>query len=166
MIIRFKHLTSVYLTDICTKMAAASTHVAEVSSNFVSTENMLRGSVYNCCTNFKDELQAFVSETKTVSEAIKILKDEHKPASATKSVPTLDSTCGGDSNLSSYQCCNCIQLESQLKESLNDLRSEKLLVVILNKEFTTLSHSFSTDSNANPTWATTKLSNFCARTTL
>ena len=43
-------------------MAAASTHVAEISSNFVIIENMLCGSVYNCCTNFKDELQAFVND--------------------------------------------------------------------------------------------------------
>ena len=111
---------------------------------------MLCGSVYNCCTNLKDELQAFVSEMKTVSEAIKILKDEHKPGNATKSVLMLDITCGGDSNVSSYQCCDCIQLESQLKESLNELRSVKLIVEILNNEIKTLNQSFSTDSNANP----------------
>ena len=43
-------------------MAAACTRVPEVSSNFDIKENMLCGSVYNCCTNLKDELQAFVSE--------------------------------------------------------------------------------------------------------
>ena len=148
------------------EIAAASTRVAEFSSNFVIKENMLCGSVYNFCTNLKDELQAFVSEMKTVSEGIKILKDEHKTGNVTKSVPMLYSTCGGDSNISSYQCCDGIQLKSQLKESLNELRSVKLIVEILNNEIKTLNQSFSTDSNANPTWVTTKLSNFCARTTL
>jgi hypothetical protein len=74
----------------------------------------------------------------------------------------LGGTCGGDSNVSSYQCCNCIQLESQLKESLNELRSVRLIVEILNDEIKTLNQSSSTDSNANPAWATAKLSNYCA----
>jgi hypothetical protein len=69
---------------------------------------------------------------KTVSEAIKILKDDHKCVSATKSVPMLD-------------CCNCIQLESQLKESLNELHSVKLRVEILNDENKTLNQSSATD---------------------
>jgi hypothetical protein len=114
----------------------------------------------------KDELRASVNEMKSMSETNKILKDDHKYVSATKCVSMLDSACDGISKLSSYQCCNCIQLESQLKETLNELRSVKLIVEILNDEIKFLKQISPTDSYADPSWATAKMSNSCARTTL
>jgi hypothetical protein len=54
-----------------------------------------------------------------MSEINKILKDDLSYDSATKSVPVLDSACEGKLSVSSQQCCNCRQLENQLKEALN-----------------------------------------------
>jgi hypothetical protein len=56
-------------------MAAAPVHVVEAFSNFVTKEDMFRGSVCQCCSYLKEDLQASVNEIKSMSEIIKILKD-------------------------------------------------------------------------------------------
>jgi hypothetical protein len=94
-------------------VVAAPVHVVEVSSNFVSNEDMLRGSVCHWCSYLKDELQASVSEIKSVSEIIKTLKDDQKHACETKSKPLSVGTCEGKSAFDSNQCCNCIQLKKK-----------------------------------------------------
>ena len=66
-------------------MAAAHVHVEETSSNFVTSELMFCGSVCQCCSYLKEDLQAFVNEIKSMSEIIKILKDDLRYVSATKS---------------------------------------------------------------------------------
>jgi hypothetical protein len=66
-------------------MAAASVHVVEASSNFVTSEEMFYGSVCQCCSYLKEDLQASVNEIKSMLEIIKILKDDVRYDSATKS---------------------------------------------------------------------------------
>ena len=55
-------------------MVAAHVHVEEASSNFVTSELMFCGSVCQCCSYLKEDLQASVNEIKSVSGIIKILK--------------------------------------------------------------------------------------------
>jgi hypothetical protein len=77
-----------------------------------------------------------------------------------------DSACEGKSVLSSHQCCNCIQLENQLKETLNELYLVKLIMEILNEEIKSLKQISPTDSNADSSWSIAKSSNSRGRTTL
>jgi hypothetical protein len=95
----------------------------------------------------KEDLQASVSEIKSMSEITKILKNGLRYDSATKSVSVLDSTCEGKLSISSQQCCNCRKLENQLKEALNELSSEKLIMEILNDEINYLKQISPTDSH-------------------
>ena len=60
------------------KMAAAPVHVVKAASNFVTKGNMFCGSACQCCSYLKEEVQASVSELKSMSEIIKILKDDLK----------------------------------------------------------------------------------------
>jgi hypothetical protein len=71
-------------------MAAAPVHVEEASSNFVTNGDMFCGSVCQCCSYLKEDLHASVNEIKSMSEIIKILKDDLKYDSATKSEPMSD----------------------------------------------------------------------------
>jgi hypothetical protein len=146
-------------------MAAVPVHVVE-ASNFVTKEDMFRGSVCQCCSYLKDNLQASVNEIKSMSEIIKILKDDLKYDSATKSEPMSNSASEGKSILSSHQCCNCIQLENQLKVTLSELCSVKLIVEILNEEIEPLKQISPTDSSADSSWSIAKSSNSRGRTTL
>jgi hypothetical protein len=61
--------------------------------------------------------------------------------------------------ISSQQCCNCRQLEIQLKEALNELSSVKLIMGILNEEINFLKQISPNDSNADNSWSTAKSSN-------
>ena len=113
-------------------------HVVEVSSKFVSNEDMLYGSVCHWCSYLKDESRVCASEIKSVSGIKKTLKDNQKHACATKSEPLSVNTCEGISAFDSNQCCNCFQLKNQVEETSNELRSLKLIVEILNEEIKSL----------------------------
>jgi hypothetical protein len=140
-------------------MAAAPVHVVEASSNFVTSEEMFYGSVCQCCSYLKEDLQASVNEIKSVLEINKILKDDLRYDSATKTEPMSLSACEGKRLISSQQCCNCRQLENQLKEALNVIISVKLIVEILKKEIKFLKEISPTDCNADNSWSIAKSSN-------
>ena len=78
----------------------------------------------------------------------------------------LNSDNEGKSILSSHQCCNCIQLENQLKETWSELSSVKLTVEILNEEIKSLEQISPTDSNADSSWSVAKSSTSRGLTTL
>jgi len=147
-------------------MVAAHVHVEEDSSNFVTSEEMFYGCVCQCCSYLKEDLQASVNEIISVSEIIKILKDDLRYVSATKSELMSVSAGEGKLIISSQECCNCRQLENQLKDALNDLSSVKLIMEILNEEIEFLKQTSPTDPNADNSWSTAKLSNACGLTTL
>ena len=146
-------------------LTTAPVHVVEASSNFVTNEEMFYGSVCQCCSYLKEDLQASVNEIKSMSEIIKILKDDLRYDNATKSEPMSVSACEGKRLISSQECCNCRQLENQLKEALNELSSVKLIVEILNKEIRFLKEISPTDSNADNSWSIAKSSNSHGLTT-
>jgi len=139
-------------------MAAAQVHVVKAASNFVTKENMFCGSACHCCSYLKEEVQASVNELKSMSEIIKILKDDLKCVGASTSDPLPKNACEGKATLSSHQCCNCSQLELQLKETLSELSSVKLVVEILHEEIKSLKNLSPMDSTADSTCPTVKSS--------
>jgi hypothetical protein len=147
-------------------LTAAPVHVVEASSNFVTSEEMFYGSVCQCWSYLKEDLQASVNEIKSMSEIIKILKDDLRYDSVAKSEPMSVSACEGKRLISSQQCCNCRQLENQLKEALNVLISVKLTVEILKKETKFLKEISPADCNADNSWSIAKSSNSHGLTTL
>jgi hypothetical protein len=54
---------------------------------------------------------------------------------------------------------NCLQLENQLKEVLNELSSVKLIIDILNDEINFLKQISLIDSNAGNSWLMSKSRN-------
>jgi len=112
-----------------------------------------------CCSHLKRDFQVFVNEIKSMTEIINIQKEELKHDSATKQDQMLVSACEGKPTTSSLQCCNCSQLENQLKEARNELSSVKLITEILNEEIKILKQSSHIDSNAGNSWSIAKSSN-------
>jgi hypothetical protein len=140
-------------------MAAVPVLFKKASSNFVTREEMFCGSVCQCVSYFKEDLQASVNEIKSMSEIIKILKGDLRYYNATKSEPMSVSACEGKPIISSQQYCNCRQLENQLKGALSEVISVKLIMEILNEEIKSLKHISPTDSNADNSWSIAKSSN-------
>jgi len=73
-----------------------------------------------------------------MTEIINHLKKEQKYDSATKQDRMLNSACEKLPKTSSVQCCNCSNLENQLKDALKGLSSVKLITLILNDEIKSL----------------------------
>ena len=67
--------------------------------------------------------------------------------------------CDGKLKASSLQCRNCYQLKNQLKETLNELSSVKLIAEILNEEIKSLKQTSNTDSNTGNSWICAKPGN-------
>jgi len=76
-------------------MATGSAHVREASPIFVTSDEVLCSSVCQCCSFLEKELQLYVNEIKSMSEIIKILKEELKYDSVIKHKWMLDSACEG-----------------------------------------------------------------------
>ena len=69
-----------------------------------------------------------------MTETINILKEELIYDNNTKLEGVNNHVCDGKLKASSLQCHNCSQLENQLKETLSDLSTVKLIAKILNEE--------------------------------
>ena len=95
-----------------------------------------------------------MSELKSISEIIKILKDDLKCVGD----QLTKIACEGKTLSSSHQCGNCSQLELQLKETLSELCSVKLVVEILHEEIKSLKNLSPTDSTADSTCSSAKSS--------
>jgi hypothetical protein len=70
------------------------------------------------------------------------LEKEQNYDSTTKQDGMLNSACEEQPKTSSVQCCNCSNLENQLKEALNGLSSVKLITEILNEVIKSLKQTF------------------------
>jgi hypothetical protein len=91
------------------------------------------------------ELQTILTEIKSASEVINILKEEHRHDNVTKQERLLDNACVDKSKISTSECGKCLQLENQLKDTLNELSSVKLITRILSEEIKILKQTPITD---------------------
>jgi hypothetical protein len=103
---------------------------------------------------------------KSMSEIIKILKEELKYDSAIKHKWISDSACEGKPKINLHQCSDCSKLENQLKEALNELSSVELITDILNEEIKFLKQISPIDSNAGNSWLMSKSQNSSSLTML
>ena len=84
-----------------------------------------------------------------MTETINILKEELIHDNNSKLEHVHNHVCDGKLKASSLQCRNCYQLKNQLKETLNELSSVKLIAEILNEEIKSLKQTSNTDSNTH-----------------
>ena len=147
-------------------MAVAHVHVEESTVNLVPSEVKSYDLKCNSCLHFKEDLQASVNEIKSMAEIIKILKNDLGYDSASKGVSVLDNVQEDKGQIVSQRCCNCDQLENQLKVTLNELTSVKLIVEFLKHEIEFLKQKSPTDSSVDTSWLSAKSINSCGPTTL
>jgi hypothetical protein len=86
--------------------------------------------------------------------------------SASKGVSVLDSVQEDKGQIVSQRCCNCDQLENQLKVTQNELTSVKLLVEFLKDETEFLKQKSPMDFSVDTSWLSAKSRNSCGQTTL
>ena len=106
-------------------MAADPVHAKEASPSFVRSDDVFCNSECHCCSVLKRDFQVFVNEIKWMTEIINHLEKEQKYYSATKQDRMLNSACEEQPKTSSLQCCNCSNLENQLKDALHEVSSVK-----------------------------------------
>jgi hypothetical protein len=99
-------------------------------------------------------------------EITNILKEELKYDSATRQDRLPISTCERKPKISALRCDNCSQLDNQLKVTLNELSSVKLIIEILNEEIKIWKQTFHINLNPGTTWSTAKSSNPRSPTTV
>ena len=136
------------LIENTVKMAAAYLRAVDIPTNFVSNEIIPCVSIGQCCSSLKEEVQASVNELKSMKVAMRILKENLKYVSSTKNGLFTDSVCDVNPDSRSRQCCNRIHLENQLKESLSELSSVKLIVEIISDEIKSLKQISSSNPDA------------------
>ena len=91
-----------------------------------------------------------------MTEIINILKEELKYDSTTEHDQKTNSVCAKKPLVTSSQCSNCLKLENQLKETLNDLSSTKLILEILNEEIKSMRSMSHIGYNTNNSRLTAK----------
>ena len=91
-----------------------------------------------------------------MTEIITILKEELKYDSTTEHDQKTNTVCATKPLVTSSQCSNCLKLENQLKETLNDLSSTKLILEILNEEIKSMRSTSRIGYNTNNSWLTAK----------
>ena len=147
------------LIENTVKMAAAYLRAVDIPTNFVSTEIMPCVSIGQCCSSLKEEVQASVNELKSMKVAMRTLKEGLKYVSSTNNNLFAENVCDVNPDPRSRQCCNCIHLENQLKESLSELSSVKLIVEIFSDEIKSLKRISSSNPDAVSTDPPVKSSN-------
>ena len=139
-------------------MAADSVLNAEVSPSFIRNNEVFCNSECQSCSLLKSDFKVLVNEIKSMTETINILKEE-LIYNNTKLEGVNNHVCDGKLKASSVQCRNRSQLENQLKETLNELSSVKLIAEILNEEIKSLNKYLNTDPNSGNSWLCAKPSN-------
>jgi len=92
------------------------------------------------------------SQEKATSNCTELLSFE-LGAVTTSHERKLNSTCTTKNpTRTSTDCCKCLDLETQLKETLRELSSVKLISEILNKENQALKQTSHNDASTNSTW--------------
>jgi hypothetical protein len=147
-------------------MAADPVHAKEATSSFLRSDYVFCNSDCQCYSVLKRDFQVFVNEIKSMTEIINHLEKEQKYDSATKQDRMLYSVCEEQLKTSSLQCCNCSNLENQLKDALNELGSVKLITEILNDEIKSLKPTSQIDSNVGNSCLIAKPSNSRGQTTV
>ena len=89
-----------------------------------------------------------------MTEIICILKEELKYDGTVKHDQNTNSECVNNPTVNSSQCGNCAKLESQLKETTDNLSSVKLITAILNKKIKSMKQTTHMASNTNNPWST------------
>jgi hypothetical protein len=146
-------------------MAAGCEYGKEYSLRLCTNEEMLRTVECQCCSLLKNELRILVNELRSMTEITDILKEELKYDNATKQDRLLISACEGKPKISALGCDKCSQLDNQLKVTLNELSSVKLIMEILNEEIKILKQTSSANLNPDNTWGTAKPSTSRSSTT-
>ena len=139
-------------------MAADPALNAEVSPSFIRNNEVFCNSECQSCSLLKSDFKVLVNEIKSMTETINILKEE-LIYNNTKLEGVNNHVCDGKLKASSVQCRNRSQLENQLKETLNELSSVKLIAEILNEEIKSLNKYLNTDPNSGNSWLCAKPSN-------
>jgi len=133
------------------------------SSVTSSINTKSNGACYNSscqgCTLMKIEVQALEKEIKSISEIINILRDELKNDCAYREGYKPSNTDADKLKSSTFQCHNCVQLESKLQVVLNELSSVKLINEILSEECKSLKQTTHIDPNVNNLWYSVNLNN-------
>jgi len=107
----------------------------------------------------KGDIQVLVNEMKSMTEIISILKEELKYHGAASQERRSISTCTGEPSTNSQYCCKCSKLETQLKNTLSELSSVKLITEILNDEIKLLKQTSHNDFNTDGPWINAKSRN-------
>ena len=94
-----------------------------------------------------------------MTEIIDVLKDELKYDGAMTQDRLPNNVCEAKPKISALQCDSCSHLDNQLKLSLNELSSVKLITEILNEEIKILKQTSHINFNIGNTWSTTRSSN-------
>ena len=128
-------------------MASGLVYISSAAPSFVDKKDEMCNLQCQSCAPLKREFQVLVSEIKSMSEMINILKEELNYLSPTPRVrPNI--TCSNKPANSSLYCGKCYELETQLKDTSNELSSVKL-IEILNEEIRALKHTPNNDANTN-----------------
>jgi len=130
-------------------MAADPIHAKEATSSFLRSDYVFCNSDCQSYSVLKRDFQVFVNEIKSITEIINHLEKEQKCDSARKEDRMLNSVCEEQPKTSSVLCCNCSNLENQLKDAPNDISSVKLITEILIDEIKSLKPTSEIDSNVS-----------------
>jgi hypothetical protein len=147
-------------------LAAGCKYGKKDSLIFGTNDEVFHIAECQCCSLLKNELQVFVNELKSMVEITNILKEELKYDIATRQDRLPISACEGKTKIGALRCDNCSKLDNQLKVTLNELSSAKLIIEILNEEIKILKQTSHTNLNPGTTWLTAKPSNPCSSTTV
>ena len=93
----------------------------------------------------KDGFQVLVNEVKSLTEIISILKEELKHQDVSPRERKTISTCTCEQSTDLLYCGRCSELEMQLKDTLSELKSVKLITEILNSEIKLLKQTSQND---------------------
>jgi len=133
-------------------MVTGTTHAIKVSPNFVRNKEVFCDSQCKSCSSTKDGIQVLVNEVKSMTEIISILKEELKYQDALSRERKTISTCTGEQSTDLLYCGKCSELEIQLKDTLSELSSVKLITEMLNSEIKLLKQTSQNDSNIRGPW--------------
>jgi hypothetical protein len=148
-------------------MAATVVQTKDVVPTFVTGYDVYGDLMCQCCSLMKAELETILTEIKSASEIFNILKEEHKHDSVTKQERVLDNACDDKSEVRTSECGKRLQLENQLKDTLSELSSVKMITRILSEEIRTLKQTPVTErSVSDNSWATVESRSSHRKTTL
>jgi len=134
------------------KVASGLVYTNNATPSFVNKKDEMCNLQCQSCAPLKREFQVLVSEIKSMSEIINILKEELNYHSTMPRVgPNI--TCSNKLANSSLYCGKCYELETQLTDTSNELSSVKLIIDILNEEIKALKQTPNNDAYTNRPWA-------------